>query len=71
MTRQNYRVKAARHRLAPGIVRLRLRGLPEDVEAVASILAKTGIEILERSEPYGRRGADGLHLYMLVRLADV
>ena len=68
MTRQNYRVQAARQRLAPGIVRLRLRGLPEDVEAVASILAKTGIEILERSEPYGR-GADGLHLYMLVRLA--
>jgi hypothetical protein len=55
--------------LDPGTVKIRMDGSESDLAVVASVLAKTGIEVVERTEPYGRADR-GHHLSMTVRLGS-
>jgi hypothetical protein len=59
--------------LAPGVVKVRLSGLPADVALMARLLGTTAargsfMEILERSSPYPNRRDPGERVYLTVLL---
>ena len=64
MTRQD--------RPAPGVVHVRLTGIPADAEALAAVLAGTpGVQILTGPDgPYPSRRQPGHRLYLTVRLTQ-
>ena len=53
--------------LTSGIVRIRLAGAAEDVEMVASVIARN-IDVIERSHPYANRNGPGDRVHLLVKL---
>jgi hypothetical protein len=59
---------------APGVVKARLSGAPEDVEYLARFLAGGGIlagediEVLDQSAPYPNRRDPGERVYLTVRV---
>ena len=64
MTRQD--------RPAPGVVHVRLTGVPADADALAAVLAGTpGVQILTAPDgPYPSRHQPGHRLYLTVRLTQ-
>lgn len=58
---------------APGVVKVRLSGAPDDVAMVATLLTDydgaPGVQIIERSAPYPNRRDPGERVYLTVRLA--
>jgi hypothetical protein len=62
------RVQAA---LAPGAVKVRIRGDIRDARAVAALLIATSdVELIEEYGPYEDREGPTARLYLLVRLLD-
>lgn len=58
---------------APGVVKIRLSGAPDDVAMMATLITDydgaPGIEIIERSAPRVNRRDPGERVYLTVRVA--
>lgn len=58
---------------APGVVRVRLSGAPEDLEVVAEVLGGypgAGVEVLDQSAPYPNRRDPGQRVYLTLRITE-
>jgi hypothetical protein len=60
-------------RSSPGVIHVRLSGLPADADALAAVLAAVpGLEVLTGPDgPYPNRRSPGHRLYLTVRLTPV
>jgi hypothetical protein len=56
---------------APGVVKVRVIGEPEDIEALASALAASpAAEVVDRSGPRPNRYDEGVRVYLTVRIHE-
>ncbi len=58
---------------APGIVKVRLSGAPDDVEMLATVVAdhaRPGIDVIERSTAYPNRRDPGVRVYLTLQITD-
>jgi hypothetical protein len=53
--------------LAPGVVKVRLSGDEDDIDAVAALL---GSVTIERSRPYENREDPGIRVYLTLQIPD-
>jgi hypothetical protein len=53
---------------APGVVKVRLSGEPEDIDRVAAMLARHGAEVLDTHGPRPNRYDPGVRVYLTVRV---
>lgn len=60
-------------RQAPGVVKVRLSGVAEDLEVVAEILSgypDAGVEVLDQSSPRRNRRDPGQRVYLTLRITE-
>lgn len=56
---------------APGVVKVRLSGEPDDISRVAALLAGSGVEVLDRSGSRPNRYDLGERVYLTVRVCQL
>ncbi|MBO0820991.1 MAG: hypothetical protein J2P26_09100 [Nocardiopsaceae bacterium] len=54
-------------RQAPGVVKVRLSGQLADIKQIATLLAGTGAELVDRSGPRPNHYDPGVRVYLAVR----